>query len=74
MTIGDLKLLEVKNPLSMSVLYDLLWIWQKDFRVENSDNARAVGSWQPLKDEYLPSYIPIEEVNRIITEPSLKIV
>jgi transcriptional regulatory protein LEU3 len=52
-TIGDLRLREVKNRLSMSVVYDSLWIWRKHFRIDNNGgNANT----QPLPQDEFPRF------------------
>lgn len=50
-TADDLRLREVKNRLSMSVVYDSLWIWRKQFRT--GDSATQGERPQTLEDEYL---------------------
>lgn len=50
-TAADLKLREVKNRLSMSVVYDSLWIWRKHFRSEDDPATRAQ---QTAEDKFSP--------------------
>lgn len=40
-TLGDLQLKQVKNRLSMSVVYDCLWTWRRHFRTHQSDTDRS---------------------------------
>jgi transcriptional regulatory protein LEU3 len=35
----DLRLNQVKNRLSMSVVYDSLWIWRKHFQIEDGTRS-----------------------------------
>lgn len=43
----DLRLREVKNRLSMSVVYDSLWIWRKQFRTTNTEEDATTRSERP---------------------------
>lgn len=42
-TVHDLKLQHVQNRLSVSVVYDSLWVWRKHFHTEDTNDAPGVG-------------------------------
>ena len=41
-TVHDLKLRHVQNRLSVSVVYDSLWVWRKHFLTEDTNDAPGV--------------------------------
>jgi transcriptional regulatory protein LEU3 len=52
---NDLRLNQVRNRLSMSVVYDSLWIWRKHFQIEDSTRSDKP---QDPEDKY-PSHMLI---------------
>ena len=56
---ADLRLREVRNRLSMSVVYDSLWIWRKHFKSRDAGDERTTSS----QDKYSLHAVAVKLAN-----------